>query len=161
MNLSKTSLTYAFVLHGNDLYVLVKDHQFLYHLADYEFDSGQPITRGAAGNHLIKDRIIKKVKTDISSTLTFAERLLAPKHALFITDRPLNNLGIRHYIDFTEQLNASQVRLYHDTPYGNTDMKRFLLSFMQSVDAKEPIGTAGIGKAVYWYKVVDDTAVER
>lgn len=148
MNLSKT-LTYAFVLHGNDLYVLVKDHQFLYHLADYEFDSGKPITRGVTGNHLLKDRIIKKIKTDINSILTLAEHLLATKHALFITDRPLNNLGIRHYMDFTEQLNVSQVRLYHDTPYGNTDMKRFLLSFMELIDTKEPIGTAGIGKAAY------------
>jgi hypothetical protein len=154
-------LRLVFVLQENKLYVLLKESQFLYDLRDYDFDINQPITRGEHGNHLMKDKILKKVKGDINGCLTFWERTLSAKfYAIFIADREMNNLGIRHFIDFTEQMNAWQMKVYHDKPFGNSDMRHFVADFLQRQATLEPIGTAGFSSKGHYYKVPDNSIEE-
>jgi len=113
-------LKLIFILRQNTLYIVVRGDLTELSLSSYSFNSTLPVSSGTNGNHLFKATgPIEDVRAIILSKLQKRERLLFRLYLLkvsgiFISERYLNNLEIKHYCDFLEQANCRSAIVYHD-----------------------------------------------
>ncbi len=132
------ALPLYFFLVKNVLSLVVRGSVFPYDLQVYGFDASLPITRGEGerlrGNNLfhpLAETLIEKIKNDIKSKLTTKDRFwygvfACGKEGIFISDRPLNNLGARHFIDFMEQVEVSQSCVYYQPYASEADISQLM-----------------------------------
>ena len=146
------------VIRQNDLHVIIKDKFHSFDLLEYGFDARKEIYRGEEGNRLFNAngaKLIKAIQIRKGTCLTQKEKLFGQGSAVFISDRNLNNVAIRHYIDFAEQLGAEGCSVYFEPVNNHMDVYEFAHNFFSNA-GKEPIGykkNSGNNK----YAVADDS----
>ena len=155
-------LKLVFVLRKHILYLFFRDKTVEFDLNNYAFDAMSGIRSGKYGNHLFKaNGPINDMRTAIKNELTRTERFLfslalADISGVFIADRQLNNLEIKHYTDLLEQMNCKRVAVYFDDRLLQTTIDDYLLQPLPPPEDKL-IGSAGIKAAPFKYKFPDDS----
>lgn len=156
-------LKLIFILHENVLYLVMRGNMTKFDLASYAFDSNALISSGGSGNHLFKKTgPIKDIRATIKNGLQKKERIrfalnLLYVSGIFISDRPLNNLAIKHYCDLLEQSNCRVVTVYYDNVLSQADIQTYVTSVNEHIVDQKIIGKAGPEAFSYWYDNIDNS----
>lgn len=156
-------LKLIFILRQNMLYLVVRGDVTEFDLNNYAFRSNSAISSGPDGNHLFKKTgPIKNTMATIKNKLPKMERLkfklnLLNVSGIFISDRQLNNLAIKHYCDFLEQANCRLTTVYYDRTLLMEPIQTYIIHLDEHISDEKIIGKAGPKAFSYWYKDHDNS----
>ena len=156
-------LKLIFILHQNVLYLIVQGNMTKFDLTSYAFDSNAVISSGRSGNHLFKKTgPIKDIRAIIKNRLQKMERLrfklnLLNVSGIFISDRQLNNLAIKHYCDLLVQVNCRVVTIYYDSTLLQADIQTYITHVNEHISDQKIIGKGGPKAFSYWYDSIDNS----
>lgn len=154
-------LRLIFVLKQNNLFLIVKKDILSYDLTEYNFDTKKEITPGKNANHLMQaDSLIKTIKSEIKKRLTTWEKwkyglLFEGKEAIFISDAQMNNLAIKHFCNFTQQVGTNRCVVYHEPKINTEKLIASVRVFLENAVKSDAIGR--VDSKGYYYKVEDNS----